>query len=100
MLQVYNYQNPVVFVSVAFLLVRCILLSVLGEHFPLSLPYDLYRPLCSHPSCPLPHTDSESVSRKGSVSAVTVRWCLKNTLLCAFSPPPCLRDFAEEMSII
>lgn len=85
---VHSYQSTGAFVS-EFLLLGCILSSFLGVHFPPSLPYDLYRPLCSHPSCPFPHTDSGSVSRKGSVSAVTVRWCLKNMpfsgLFCFFS---------------
>lgn len=43
----------------------CILSGFLCVHLPQSLPHDLYRPLRSHPSCPLLHSDSESVGRRG-----------------------------------
>lgn len=52
------------FVYVPFLLC-CVLSSFLCVFLPPSLPYDLYRPPHSHPSCPLLHTDSQSVGRRG-----------------------------------
>lgn len=59
------------FVSVASLLC-CILSSFLCAHLPQSLLYDLYRPLHSHPSWPLLHTDGRAagVSEGGHCQVV------------------------------